>query len=90
MGREAALGATEIEEVGMTQKEAVLQALRMGPVCSFAFYESSRLTHRLGARIYDLRRDGHVITSRPCQMHDHESHAVVYELAEIDQMALFS
>jgi hypothetical protein len=90
MGWETAVGAeTSTKAEGeMTQKEAVLQALKMGPVCSFAFYESSRLTHRLGARIYDLRRDGYEISSKPCRMHDHESYAVVYELAETDQLVL--
>lgn len=48
----------------MTQKESVLEALRMGPVCSFEFYQSAAMTHRLAARIFDLRRDGGDMTYR--------------------------
>lgn len=65
----------------MTQKQRVLELLRAGPLCSFAFFYTPGLTHRLGARIYDLRRDGHSIVTRPCDLgHNHEAPAVVYEL----------
>jgi hypothetical protein len=77
----------------MTQKEAVLEVLRMGPVCSFDFYgrlAGAGVTHRLAARVYDLRSDGHEITSRRCTFHDHVSNAVLYELvgADVGQLEL--
>jgi hypothetical protein len=64
--------------------------LRMGPICSYEFYETEGITHRLAARVYDLNRAGHVITSRPCknQSHGHQSRAVLYELAMTDQLRL--
>lgn len=73
----------------MTQCETILAMLRMGPLCSYTFYKDSNgLTHRLAARIVDLKHQGHEITSRPCQLHRHESRAVVYELAGVDQLSL--
>ena len=74
----------------MTQKEAVLEALRMGPVCSFRFYDHPGLTHRIAARIWDLRADGHDITGRRCTLHNHEANAVLYELvgADVGQLEL--
>lgn len=71
----------------MTQKDRLLQALRLGPVCSFRFYDHPGLTHRIAARVFDLRSEGYQITSRACTLHDHESNAVLYELDEIDQMS---
>jgi hypothetical protein len=74
----------------MTQCEKVLALLKAGPLCSYAFYTTPGLTHRLGARIYDLRQQGHIISTAPCEnlAHNHESPAVVYQLASIDQMSL--
>jgi hypothetical protein len=46
------------------------------------------MTHRLAARIWDLKQDGELILTRSCSIHDHDAHAVIYELAEIDQMTL--
>lgn len=71
-----------------TQKERLLDTLKLGPVCSFRFYDHPGLTHRIAARVWDLRQDGHIITSRACTLHDHESNAVLYELAETDQLSL--
>lgn len=65
----------------MTQKQALLEALRTGPVCSFRFYyDHPGLTHRMAARIFDLRAEGYQITSRACDRHHHEANAVLYEL----------
>lgn len=72
----------------MTQKDRLLATLKLGPVCSFYFYQHPGLTHRIAARVWDLRQDGHQITSRACTLHEHESSAVLYELAEADQMSL--
>lgn len=53
------------------------------------FYQHSGLTHRIAARVWDLRQDGHVITSRACDLgHDHESAAVVYELVALNPTQL--
>jgi hypothetical protein len=70
-----------------TQKEAVLTRLRQGPLCSYTFYEDGtgyRITHRLAARIYDLKRAGWTITAAPCDLpdHHHQTNAVVYRLHE--------
>lgn len=72
----------------MTQKDRLLQALRLGPVCSFRFYDHPGLTHRIAARVWDLKQDGFQISARACTLHDHESNAVLYELAETDQLTL--
>lgn len=72
----------------MTQKERLLSILRLGGVCSMTFYQHPSLTHRIAARVWDLRQDGHVITSRACTLHTHQSNAVLYELAESDQLSL--
>ena len=71
----------------MSQKTEVLDALRGGPVCSFSFYNDITLTHRLAARIYDLRADGHTLTATVCHVHDHDSRAVRYTLSE--ELVLF-
>ena len=63
-----------------TQAGAVLEALERGPVCSFQFYAESPLTHRIAARIYDLKGRGYAITQRPCTVHPHAGAAVLYEL----------
>jgi hypothetical protein len=75
----------------MSQKSELLAALRLGSVCSYVFYQQgNRMTHRLAARILDLKHDGYEITSRPCQNveHGHVSRAVIYELAGMDQLSL--
>jgi hypothetical protein len=72
----------------MTQAERILAMLKLGPVCGSEF--SKVYIARYGARIYDLRQQGHEITTRPCKMHQHESAQLIYELADKDQMALFA
>lgn len=65
----------------MSQKAVVLYRLKEGPVCSFEFLRpGSGMTHRLAARIYDLKRDGHTITTRPCRHEWHRAPAVEYVL----------
>jgi len=65
----------------MSQKAVLLYKLKQGPVCSLSFFQpGSGLTHRAAARVYDLRRDGYAISTRPCGKHDHRSPAVEYYL----------
>lgn len=64
-----------------TQAWHALQALRQGPVCSFYFYWHQGLTHRLAARINDLRNMGWLIDSKTCTAHSHSSRAVEYRLS---------
>lgn len=65
----------------MSQKNVLLMKLREGPVCSFDFYRlGSGLTHRMGARIYELRREGYAISTRPCHHDWHQAAAVEYVL----------
>ena len=64
-----------------TQKQLLLGALEKGPVCSFEFYYNHDLTHRIAARIHDLKRDGIQITSGRCERHDHNAHAIEWRLA---------
>lgn len=63
-----------------TQRDRVLDRLRQGPICTSAIYEDDWITHRLAARIHELRTDGWIITTRPCQNpgHRHRSPAVEY------------
>jgi hypothetical protein len=70
----------------MTQRDRVLRALRMGPVCGTDFL--SWHIPRYAARILELRREGHVITTRRCQHHAHDSRQTVYELIGADQLEL--
>ena len=71
----------------MSQTATVLQELQNGPVCSMSFYNDPDLTHRLAARIYDLRGMGHNIHAEPCTIHTHKSRAVRYYL--VREGALF-
>lgn len=70
----------------MNQRDKVLSMLRAGPVCGTDFLRA--YIPRFGARIYELRQQGHVVVERPCKFshHDHESRQTVYELAEVDQL----
>lgn len=73
----------------MTQKQTILEVLREGPLCSFTMFTDRRITHRLAARIHDLRRDGHAITTRPCDLgHKHSAPAVVYELVRVPEQGV--
>jgi Helix-turn-helix domain len=66
----------------VSQKSVLLDRLQHGPVCSYVFYQENGMTHRLAARVWDLKADGYDITSRRCDLHSHESGAVLYELHE--------
>lgn len=74
----------------MSQRELVLARLRRGPLCQTAIYREPGITHRLAARIYDLRQQGYDIDSRPCQdpSHRHDSPVVEYVLNEGGQGSL--
>jgi len=63
-----------------TQTRQVLDALQRGPVCSFSFYDQATLTHRLAARIYDLKARGYHIQASACHRHNHGANAVEYRL----------
>lgn len=69
-----------------SQKQRILNLLKLGPVCGTDFLRYNM--PRGAARINELRNEGHIITTRPCQLHEHETHQVVYELAsdEMDQL----
>lgn len=69
-----------------SQKQRILNALKLGPVCGTQFLDWHM--PRYAARIYELRTEGHYITTRTCQLHRHESPQIVYELAEADQLSL--
>jgi len=70
----------------MSQKQRVLNALKMQPVCGTSFLDWH--IPRYAARIWELRAEGYEIASRPCRLHSHESPQTVYELAESDQLRL--
>jgi hypothetical protein len=70
----------------MTQKQRILEALKAGPVCGTTFL--GWYMPRYSARILELRSEGYEITTRRCQMHDHENPQTIFELAEIDQLSL--
>ena len=70
-----------------TQAGRLLAALQSGPVCSFQLYDrGSPFTHRVAARVYDLRQRGYVIDSSPCRSHSHDAAAVEYRLARVGQL----
>lgn len=46
-----------------TQNEKVLSRLRRGPLTQLQAYDELGIT-RLGARVYDLRSEGHEIASK--------------------------
>lgn len=60
--------------------------LKAGPVCGTDFLRA--YIPRYSARVLELRQAGHLIESRPCKFHDHQSAQTVYELAEVDQLKL--
>jgi len=66
-----------------TQKGHILFWLRRHPLCSSEIYLTG-ITHRLAARIHDLRNDGWLIVSRRCEnpAHKHEAKLVEYVLAD--------
>lgn len=70
----------------------ILARLERGPLCSQAFYFEPGLTHRIPARIGDLKAlYGFTIDDDPCRNpgHDHRAKgAVEYRLAERGQGTL--
>jgi hypothetical protein len=71
----------------MNQKDRILAALKLGPVCGAQM--ASWYIARYGARIAELRDEGYEITRRPCQLHDwHQTNQFLYELTEVDQLSL--
>lgn len=73
----------------MNQRERTLTMLKAGPVCGRDFLDA--YIARFGARIEELRKEGYVITTRPCKVlwHGHRSRQFVYELEETDQLRMF-
>lgn len=69
-----------------TQTELVLRRLERGPLCASEIYQhTSPITHRLAARIHDLRtRYGYVIESGQCELkyHTHQSPVAAYRLVK--------
>lgn len=67
-----------------TQKQLILEQLHRGPVCAGLIYVDNRVTHRLAARIHELRRAGYRIETRPCssRWHQHKTRTVEYRLEE--------
>ncbi len=67
-----------------TQKAKILNLFKYGPICSSLLFESRRLgvTHRLAARIHEMRADGLTIETRPCVnvYHGHKAGMVEYVL----------
>lgn len=61
-----------------TQRDRVLRMLRSGPTCSTTFLE--RYIPRAGARIWELRSEGHLIETRKCSQHRHETYQIEYFL----------
>jgi hypothetical protein len=62
----------------MTQRDRVLDLLKRKPQCATDFF--ARYIPRIGARIYDLRREGITIETRRCQQHKHRTRQVEYVL----------
>ncbi len=62
-----------------TQRDYVLRWLRVEPQCGTEFLNLG--IPRYSARIYELRREGHQIIRRTCDVHYyHRSRQYVYEL----------
>ena len=64
----------------MNQKTRILNALKLEPRCGTTFLDWH--IARYSARIHELRKEGHVITTRPCTLHKHESPQVIFELQD--------
>lgn len=67
-----------------TQKARLLETLLVAPICSYDFYENpnSPITHRVAARVGEMRKMGFEISSVPCpvETHRHKTPAVEYAL----------
>ncbi len=62
-----------------TQRDHVLRWLMVEPICGTDFLFSG--IPRYSARIYELRKKGHQIVRRTCDIHrHHRSRQYVYEL----------
>lgn len=84
---EAVCGTWSVGKVRrMNQRDRVLNMLKAGPVCGTDLLRA--YIPRYSARIYELRQQGHVISSEPCKLHDHRDTQTVYRLATTDQMSL--
>jgi len=66
-----------------TQAARLLEALETGPVCSFRFYDTPGITHRVAARVHDLRKAGWPVDAVPCGLHVHDAAAVMYTLETV-------
>jgi hypothetical protein len=73
-----------------TQRERILDALRLEKRCGTDFLRFDPPIARYSARIHELRAEGHEIVTHPCQLHRHESTQVVFELVDADQRSLFA
>ncbi len=71
-----------------TQSDRVLSILKGRPICQSEVYRTDGITHRLAARIYDLRLMGWDISTERCRLHVHDSDMALYRLAQSDQMEL--
>lgn len=68
-----------------TQAWHVLKLLQSRDyLCSYEFYNmpGDRITHRLAARIGDLKKLGWSLDRRSCQTHQHKTAAVEYYLKD--------
>ena len=71
-----------------TQTHRILTILKMRPICQSEIYRANGLTHRLAARIHDLRNMGWNINSSSCTTHRHDTPMAEYRLEHTDQMEL--
>lgn len=69
--------------MGDSQKDRILQALRLEPRCGTDFLRWG--IARYSARIHELRGMGYEIVTRTCKLHRHDSPQVVFELVDADQ-----
>lgn len=72
-----------------SQQQRILDALRLEARCGTDFLGWDPPIARYSARIGELRAQGHRITTRPCQLHAHESRQFVFELETSDQGSLW-
>jgi len=69
-----------IEPTEGTQAHTILERLRRGPICSSEIYaQDSPITHRLAARVYDLRVKGWAIDTQNCENGEHHHVAPMVE-----------
>ena len=73
----------------MSQRDRILDALRLEKRCGTDFLRFDPPIARYSARIHELRGEGYEIVTEPCRLHRHESAQVVFELVDNDQRSLF-